>query len=819
MGAGIAVLLMSTVSLVTGFAFTPTGTAATTVAFADEEEDGSFFDNFLGGIVDTFNPCMNPEIEELPGIREYSGDTTNLGSGSQAYTAYEWYGNAAASDWENYTWEEVGGGCALTLNGFNVVPNMMLSQQNAITSGLVIPAISWVSGINLIDVFFLQPGSVVQNMIQELNRVFYSEYLLIIIVLSAVSLIWFGVVKRQFRNTITDMVWIVIATAAGIFFLSNPTLIAGWMDKGVYAVQTTIISTATQAGTFQAGDRCKVNSSPADYPVSPQVRTMQCSLWDSFVFQPWAEGQMGRAATDGLTTDAESTFRGANEASMVLLDVRTYNREEVASGATRGGAKSSIDERKEEQWAALGETIQDSEISHPYWSGNAQMERITIATGGIISKLFAFIPVLWLTLGMLGQQLIFVMLMLVAPFFLLAGIFPAARRLALGWVEMVLATAVKRVVYAALIGLLFLWFAAVAATSVPSGLFGSIIGVSLDAILMAAGAVVIMVIQRKAIKRAGDLVNLGGQRVTDGGKTREFLTMTGGAVAAGFGSKASGGSFSSGFKENFDNPAARNPAVRSFDAARRTQVARQQKEAQGRQLAIIEDKKAQLASLNKARKREAEENMWMKNGDLSTSEWKEYSQTNNGRAVPRPKNASLAAEFESAGIPLRSTANPKLSAEIDALETEIAELSRRGSSTRDVRTADLTGDGGQSTKTGSVPNARRNVRQGNRTDIDVEFDAAADETSTARPSESTGRTARSRSENLSRSAEASMSTPETQDGPSRPTVGQEGSASESDADFAFTKFDGFFSEDSEAASPPPSNPGSPRPARPPRRTS
>lgn len=594
-GAGLAVLAVSATTLLTGFAVTPTGTTPGTVAMA-EEGDGPI-DRFFGGIVDTFNPCQNPSRTDLPGIREYSGDVTDLGPSSANYTAYEWYGAAATNSWENYTWDEVGGGCYLTLQGFNVIPNLMLSLQNNISTGVVIPSIGWISGVNLIDVFFLDPeSSVVPKLVENLNRVFYSEYLIVIIALSAVSLIWVGLVKRRYRESITDMIWIVAAAAAGMVFLSNPTIIAGWMDKGVYAVQNTIISSATQAGTFEAESRCKPDDAVTDYPVSSQVRTMQCSLWDAFVFQPWAQGQMGKAATEGIEVDGTTaTFKDSSNAAMVLLDVRTYNRQEVADGDTTGAQKAEIDERKAEQWAALGETIIDdpsAQVGHPYWTGEAWIERMTIAAGQLAAKLFAFIPLLVLSFGMLSQQIVFVLLMLVAPFFLLAGIFPTARRFALGWLEMVLATGVKRVIYAAFIGLLFMWFAAVSSTDIPPdsmGVLGAIVGVNFQVLLMAIGAVVVLIVQRKVIKKAGDAINLGGERITDGGKTREFITMTGGAVAAGLGSKTSGGSFSDGFGENFDNPVTKNPAVRRFNNERRKQVIASDREQGGTRTSALEN--------------------------------------------------------------------------------------------------------------------------------------------------------------------------------------------------------------------------------------
>jgi hypothetical protein len=570
-GTGLIVMTIASVSLLTGFAFTPSGTAATSVAFAQEDEGG--WDGFLGSIVDTFNPCMNPKDTERPSAREYGGDLRNIGSGSDYYTAYEWYGSGATNSWENYTWKDFEGGCYLTLQGFNVIPNLMLSTQNNIATGVVIPSISWISGINLIDLFFLNPESVVQQMVEELNRVFYSQYLIIVIMLSALSVLWVGVVKRQYRNGLTDVIWIVLATAAGTFFLTNPTLIAGWLDKGVYAVQTTIISSATQAGTFTSDSRCLVNNPSADFPISSEIRSMQCSLWDSFVFQPWADGQMGKIASNGMEVPgASATFRGSNEAALLLLDIRTYNREDVSSGSTTNENKKTLDDSKQAQWDLLAKEIRNNpaaEVGYPYWTGEAWVERITIATGAGVAKIFAFVPVVWLSFGMLGQQIVFVILMIVAPFFLLAGIFPAARRFALGWLEMVLSTAVKRIVYAVLIGILFLWFAAVSSTEIPEGILGTIVGINIQVLLMAIGAVAIMLVQRKAIKKAGDAIQLGGQRITDGGRAREFMSMTTGAVAAGFGAKSDGGSFGEGFSREMAPVVSQNRIVRQFNAGKR----------------------------------------------------------------------------------------------------------------------------------------------------------------------------------------------------------------------------------------------------------
>ncbi len=531
---------------------------------------------------------------------------------SSQMTAYEWYGTTGIT-WNDYGWSDANfpdpvKGCTLVNNVLNFIPNMILSL-NTIIGGFTVSVLGWVTSWNIVQVFFGAAGGVLPTLVTSLKTTLFLNYLVPIVFLSTLYLAFQAIVKGRARESLQGIVWMVLAAAGSLIFMTNPVWFASGADNAVYTTSGWIISATAQAGsggsaaTNNSNNICYINpKNSTDSANNLAVREIQCSLWQTFIYTPWAAGQMG---TDAMAVTVPSSssapvgasFRGSTLLPIVVLDSNAIDRVDVQSGALNNGGASAIVDQKNSQWkagvvptyknptAANQQAITSGEAM---WTGTNWVGRFTTAIVGLTAQGLALVPTIVLGFGLLFQQIVFVLLLTAAPVFLTIGINPGfGRKIALGWLEMILATMVKRLLTAGLLGILLGYFGAViSSTPTLSTLTGgsSLAGINnatdvwgFTCALLAAGAIAIFVLRGRLLKQAGSLIDLNGQRVNDHGMLRGMLGTLGaagaGALIEGTAHKLAGGSFGEGAQPHLSRVAStaldKVPGSQHIDTAKR----------------------------------------------------------------------------------------------------------------------------------------------------------------------------------------------------------------------------------------------------------
>lgn len=664
---------------------------------ASETAHAAYSINFL-------DPCGNPDEQDIPSLEAWPGNSSSLlgtdrtfvseqagpvGSravlDSNQLTAYEWYGNAGMSRYYG-GWDSLEGtdACKLVDQPSNILGTSLLDFSSYIGEvGLTI--LSWgLSTSQVTNLLIGEDDGIISGVIEGFQDSLYQNYLLPVVMLAALWIGWQGLVKKRGTEAIQGTFWIIISAVAAVAFFIWPTEIARTTDNAIGAVGSTIVSAMATSVAGQ-DETCSLPESAPER----EIRTVQCSLWSTFIYQPWASSQFGATAKDTFEPDVPITFRpdSTDQVSIPLyfLDTRTLNYAEVKSGDERS------DSERESQWIAFTDEYKQEQYKKG-WSNFVGKEGSGFSDGlvALAALLFGTMPLVFFSFTLILQQVTFILLMLVGPLFLLAGLVPGlGRRLMLGWLELSASTVIKRLVTYVVAGLLLTAIGIIIAASGggAAGNFGQIVMIGIAGVATVA-------FRRKILDQYGT-VNLGGDQtfltkqdgkeITERGKGMVTEPIAGAAEARAQGKGVAGTAFGAlrgGVRNirNADSGGETTAATTVRDARAKNSQAKgvPTKKQNYRFTSGMEEKEQRLKALNRVKKQQNNENSWMKSGQMTTAEWKEYSASNGNRAIPRPKNNAFATELIEAGVPLRSPVDTKLDREIETLENEIEQLSLAG---------------------------------------------------------------------------------------------------------------------------------------------
>lgn len=649
------------------------------------------------------DPCGNADESDQPSLDAWPGSGIDflrndpsipLTNDSNQLTALEWYGTAGMKDKYYGAWDslEIEEACTLTdrfRSGFAL--EVMSAAYDA--SNVAMQGISLGLSTSFTTNFLVgEDDGIISSVIKGFQNGLYQNYLLPVVMLAALWIGWQGIVKRRGTEAIQGTTWTILAAVAAAAFFIWPVEIARTADNAVGAVGSTIVSAMASNGTSETG-LCSL----PEFAPEREIRTVKCGLWYTFVYKPWANTQFGPAAQNTMSTNgADITFRpGASSEvpiSLYFLDTKTINLAEVRGEGNRSqSARSS-------QWNTFVDEFK-SDSNESGWAHFAGVKGATLGDAFVswIALGFALIPMVFFSLTLVLQQVTFILLMLVAPLFLLAGLVPGAgRRMLLGWLELTASTVIKRIVTYVMAGLLLTAIGIIASsgdgrTSAAYGV-GAVGGTILQIVMIAVAGVATVFLRKKILDQYGT-VNLGGdpglinatnetmqrgqQNVTERIRGSVTAPVTAAANTRAEGKsmgeslKAAGGAFG-------QNLRARGSSASLGDAARAVGKAN----TNYKFASTMREKQDELKRLKAQKQQNDVENKWMRNGELTASEWKEYSASNGGRAVPRPKNNQFASELLEAGVPMRSPVDVQLETELATLQREIDEfekLAERGS--------------------------------------------------------------------------------------------------------------------------------------------
>lgn len=332
-----------------------------------------------------------------------------------------------------------------------------------------------------------------------LKDTLYLEFLIPVIMLAALYLGYVGLIKRRSSEALSSGIWMIGSAITGLWLLINPMTIPNATNAVINSVTSGIMTGITSSSADGLSKVGEVKDGPSalcavddqnvalsqtekDKKVTQAeknqthkiTRLVQCSLWYSFVYVPWATGQYGISPTtadagqmailkqhsglmaSGVSLDAKGTGNDVQNVNWPLyqLDKQVGNANQEAAWAQIPIAQLG------EPGDGKGGTVNTA------WKGDASGGLITKAFFSLIAAIGVGVMIISLGMSMIVFELGLVILMLLAPLFFLVGVHPGfGRRLALKWVETMLSLTLKRIVLSVLLGVMITFYSI--AISIP----------------------------------------------------------------------------------------------------------------------------------------------------------------------------------------------------------------------------------------------------------------------------------------------------------------------------------------------------------------
>ncbi|MFC4560530.1 type IV secretion system protein [Nocardiopsis mangrovi] len=311
-------------------------------------------------------------------------------------------------------------------------------------------------------------NGLVENVVAELREGLWRPLLPTVIILGAVWLGWYGLIRKRMTLTIESAIWMVLATALGIWILVSPgqilSLAGQVVNSGGQLVNTAVsrVSFSGVATTCPAGAP-EMERAEWEGDNDFAVRQNSQMLWTGLVCQPWVAGEFGSGPTASVA---------AQEYGVPLLQAQGISRSEQFLIEQGELDAADLAEDKQREYEEIAAGIQDNypEV-YPLFEGDQQGGRFGVAILALFASVFAGGLILAGSVALIVLKIGFLLLLLLSPIFLLIGIHPGyGRSVLLRWFEMMLGLLLKQVFIVLLISLLVMCYGLVMATDLGWGL-------------------------------------------------------------------------------------------------------------------------------------------------------------------------------------------------------------------------------------------------------------------------------------------------------------------------------------------------------------
>jgi uncharacterized membrane protein YgcG len=401
---------------------------------------------------DACAPADHPSPEEYgSGIDgmikppDYPGDQLKKARPNQL-TYYDRYGT------EGQSWHAVDMGCsdAMAMVG-NSISNVVFTLAKAFdrTTITIYQAAASESLLGWLK-------KTVDGVIRGMGNTFGAKYWSWVVILGAVWLAWWGLIRRRASRVAEGTIWMVVAMVALVWLIARPsdfTTLGTKVSNGA----TAAFNAALPQSNANAS-ACIPGGPGAQQAVQNDAVTRNANgLWVTLVCKPWLMGEFG-------TDDAKSKIVQDNGAKLL-------SSQAVDLTETYSGKKPNVDQ-KANDYKAVTKNVKDNNPGvYPLFQGKNWTSRLAVAFGALLAALVAGLLILFISVMLMVLKISFLLLLVAGPIFLGIGIHPGIGRvIAVRWFELLLSTLLKQ---AALIGVLalLLWcYGLVMAESLPWGL-------------------------------------------------------------------------------------------------------------------------------------------------------------------------------------------------------------------------------------------------------------------------------------------------------------------------------------------------------------
>lgn len=308
--------------------------------------------------------------------------------------------------------------------------------------------------------------TIVKSSMESFKKTIFFPLMVIVVMAAGLMMIWDVVRSRNATKFFTGLLSMFIIFFFGVTVLNSPDKVVDFFDelpaKGEQMIAGLILS------NDNSDKLCSTSSTDSNHG----LRSAQCNIWQTLVYQPWVYGQWGTSGanlnakgaggntlnnTNGnLVGDAPVNLGGGSKLNNWAL----YQLKLMTSGTITtddsskpiGKIDSSMYKIVDAQAGPNNAAGRDTRY-FTTWQGSGSSRMITSIESAALS-LFTLIVVGGLLLIKIELTFIFSMMMLGLPFILLYGITPKGKTKLMSYLATMFALLLKRILATALISLL-----------------------------------------------------------------------------------------------------------------------------------------------------------------------------------------------------------------------------------------------------------------------------------------------------------------------------------------------------------------------------
>lgn len=310
--------------------------------------------------------------------------------------------------------------------------------------------------------------TIVKSSINSFKNTIFYPLLVIVIMFAGLMMIWNIIRTRNATKFFTSLLSMFIIFFVGVTILNSPDKVVNFFDK--LPAQGEQMITGIILNNESNDDICSTSSSDKN----SGIRSAQCNVWQTLVFQPWVYGQWGTSyknlnanGTSGTTlNNTNGELVGNADVSLgggkTLHNWPLYQLKLMTSGTiTTDDSNKPVGQIDSNLYrivdAQAGPNNAEGRDSRYFstWQGSGP-SRLGTALESAILSVFSLIVIGGLLLVKIELTFIFSIMMLGLPFLLLYGLTPKGKTKLMSYLATMLALLIKRILATALISLLLL---------------------------------------------------------------------------------------------------------------------------------------------------------------------------------------------------------------------------------------------------------------------------------------------------------------------------------------------------------------------------
>ncbi|TMR88652.1 type IV secretion system protein [Nonomuraea basaltis] len=303
---------------------------------------------------------------------------------------------------------------------------------------------------------------VVDDIVQSLADAMYWPLLRPIVIIGAIWLAWYGLIRKRATTTAEGVIWMVLAVTVAVWFFSRPGDFTG-LGKVVTDKTGEVVNSAFSGLPGAGGASCLPPPGGASPQVkaggyaqtgTPGVEQNADALWSTLVCKPWLVGLFG-------TADPQQPI--VRDWGRKVLEMQSIPPAVAGQPTPDRGAR-------QQEYAALADKLRN-DPRYTVFSGRDWSNRLGVAVGAFIAAIVAGLLIFLVAVSLLVLKVGFLLLLILGPVFLLIGVHPGSGRIiAMRWVEMLVGTLLRQAVLTLVLSVLVYGYALIISTAMPWGL-------------------------------------------------------------------------------------------------------------------------------------------------------------------------------------------------------------------------------------------------------------------------------------------------------------------------------------------------------------